>query len=40
MKVLALDDERNALEMLIQTIQAVNPEMEVHGFRDPEEAMT
>lgn len=40
MKVLALDDERNALEMLIQTIQEVNPHMEVHGFRDPDEAMT
>lgn len=39
MKVLALDDERNALEMLIQTIQEVDPSMEVHGFRYPEDAM-
>lgn len=39
MKVLALDDERNALEMLIQTIQEVDPEMEVHGFHYPEDAM-
>lgn len=39
MKILALDDEHNALEMLIQTIQEVSPDMEVHGFRDPEEAL-
>lgn len=39
MKVLALDDERNALEMLVQTIQEVDPAMEVHDFRDPEDAM-
>lgn len=40
MKVLALDDERNALEMLVRTIQEAAPDMEVHGFRDPEEALT
>lgn len=39
MKVLALDDERNALEMMMQTLQEVAPDMDVHGFRDPEEAI-
>lgn len=39
MKVLALDDERNALEMMMQTLQEVAPDMDIHGFRDPEEAI-
>ena len=39
MKVLALDDERNALEMMMQTLQEVAPDIDIHGFRDPEEAI-
>lgn len=39
MKILALDDERNALEMLMQTIEEVTPEAELYGFRDPEAAL-
>lgn len=39
MKILALDDERNALEMLMQTIEEAMPKAELYGFRDPEAAM-
>ena len=39
MKILVLDDERNALELLMQTIEEVTPEAELHGFRDPEAAL-
>lgn len=38
MKILTLDDERNALELLMQTIEEVTPEAELYGFRDPEAA--
>lgn len=39
MRILALDDERNALEMLMQTIEEVAPEAELHGFRNSEAAL-
>lgn len=39
MKILVLDDERNALEMLMNIVKDAAPEAEPYGFRDPEEAL-
>lgn len=39
MKILVLDDERNALEMLMDILKEISPEAETYGFRDPEEAL-
>lgn len=39
MNILVLDDERNALEMLMDVLKEVLPDTEPHGFRDPEEAI-
>lgn len=39
MKVLAVDDEPLALEMLVQSIQEAKPEFEVNAFRKPSELL-
>ena len=39
MKVLVLDDERNALEMMLEALKEVAPDAEPYGFRNPEEAL-
>lgn len=39
MKILVLDDERNALEMMMDNLKEVEPKTEPAGFRDPEEAL-
>lgn len=39
MKILVLDDERNALEMMLETLNDAAPETTPFGFRDPEEAL-
>ncbi len=39
MKILVLDDERNALEMMIDALKEAAPDTEPYGFRNPEEAM-
>lgn len=39
MKILAVDDEKLALDGLVRAIRAAAPEAEVFGFRDPAEAL-
>ena len=39
MTILAVDDEKLALEGLMRSIRAAAPEADVRGFRDPEEAL-
>ena len=40
MKIIAVDDERLALESLVATIRRAAPEAEVEGFRSGEEALS
>ena len=39
MRIIAVDDERLALEALVSSIIKAVPDAAVHGFRDPAEAM-
>ena len=39
MRIIAVDDERLALEALVSSIKAAVPDADVRGFRDPAEAM-
>ena len=39
MKILAVDDERMALESLLEAIEEVLPNEEVHSFIDADEAL-
>ncbi|MGN0341707.1 MAG: response regulator [Roseburia sp.] len=39
MTIIAVDDEKIALEGLVNTISQVSPEAEVHGFRDAKSAL-
>lgn len=39
MNVIAVDDERNALETLVEAIQEAAPNAEVHDFRNADEAL-
>lgn len=39
MKIVAIDDEQFALNLLVETICEVKPDAEVHGFSDPDELM-
>ena len=39
MRIIAVDDERLALEALVSSIVKAVPDAAVHGFRDPAEAM-
>ena len=39
MHILAIDDEQSALNILVGAIQEAVPIANVHGFRDPEEAL-
>lgn len=39
MKILVLDDERNALEMMLEALKEAAPDAEPYGFRNPEEAL-
>ncbi|MDD7220530.1 MAG: response regulator [Blautia sp.] len=40
MRIIAVDDERIALERLMESIEKAEPKAAVWGFRDPEEALT
>ena len=39
MRIIAVDDEKTALERLIESIEQAEPAAEIHGFRNPEEAL-
>lgn len=39
MRIIAVDDERIALEGLMSSIKKVVPEEEIHGFRSSNEAL-
>ena len=39
MHILATDDEQSALNILVGAIKEVVPQAEVHGFRNPLEAI-
>lgn len=39
MKIMALDDEKGALKVLVRTIQQVAEDAEITDFCDPEEAL-
>ena len=39
MKIIAIDDEKMALNLLLETINEVKPDAEVIGFSDPDELL-
>lgn len=39
MRIIAVDDEKIALERLIKSIEMAAPETDVHGFQNPKEAL-
>lgn len=39
MKIVAVDDEKLALETLVRSIKIAEKEAEIHSFREPEEAV-
>ena len=39
MRIIAVDDEKMALERLIKSIEMAAPMADIHGFRDPEKAL-
>ncbi|MGN0803990.1 MAG: response regulator [Candidatus Coproplasma sp.] len=39
MRIIAVDDEKLALEVLVSSIEKIVPDCEIHGFRKPDEAI-
>ena len=39
MRIIAVDDEKLALEVLVSSVEKIVPDCEIHGFRKPDEAI-